>query len=103
MRSILVKTLWIFFGFALLLLFQYQLWFQSSGIFKMKELGRQLTEYQVMNKSLREKNELIAQDVERLKKDPRQIESEAREGLGMIKKGEKFYRIYQQEHPYVSH
>ena len=72
---------------------QYVLWFEEDGIFNMMHLKKELTLQMQQNEKLKQKNQELYQQVERLKKDPEVTEGRARGELGMIKKGEKFYQV----------
>lgn len=82
--------------FFLVLVFaylQYVLWFEEDGIFNVMRLKRELAQQMQQNEQLKQKNQELYQQVERLKKDPEVTESRARGELGMIRKGEKFYQV----------
>lgn len=72
---------------------QYVLWFNDEGIFNMLRLKRELAQQAMQNGQLKQKNQLLYEQVERLKKDPQVTEGRARGELGMIRKGEKFYQV----------
>ena len=72
---------------------QYVLWFEEDGIFNMIRLKRELSQQTQQNEKLKQKNQELYQQVERLKNDPEVTESRARGELGMIRKGEKFYQV----------
>jgi cell division protein FtsB len=72
---------------------QYVLWFEEDGIFDMIHLKKQLAMQLQWNDQLKQRNQELYQQVERLKSDPQVTEGRARGELGMIKKGETFYQI----------
>jgi len=84
-------------SFIFLVLFfaylQYVLWFKDDGILKMLSLKKELSLQIEQNEKLKQKNQVLYQQIERLKKDPEVAEGRARGELGMIKKGETFYQI----------
>jgi len=57
------------------------------------ELDRQLELQTEKNRQLKQRNDLIAQEVESLKNNLDSIEEKARKDLGMIKQGEIFYLV----------
>ena len=87
MRWLLVILLVLFAGL------QFRLWVGEGSLAHRAELNRQLEQQELDNQSLRERNALIATDVESLKTNLSAIEEKARADLGMIKKGETFYLV----------
>lgn len=82
--------------FSLIVMFaylQYVLWFKEDGILDMIHIKKQLAVQLQQNEKLKQKNQELYQQVERLKNDPEVTEGRARGELGMIKKGEKFYQL----------
>lgn len=82
--------------FLFLLMFsylQYVLWFEEDGVFELIHLKKELFKQVQVNEKLKQQNESLYQQVQRLKKDPEVAEGRARGELGMIKKGEKFYQV----------
>jgi cell division protein FtsB len=77
----------------LFLVLQYQLWIKPQSIFDAWKLQRQLQTIQADNQALREKNDALLAEVNELKKEQQAIEQHARHDLGMVKSGEKYYRI----------
>ena len=72
---------------------QFRLWVGEGSLAHRAELNRQLEEQENENRALRERNALIAIDVESLKTNLNAIEEKARADLGMIKQGETFYLV----------
>ena len=72
---------------------QFRLWVGEGSLAHRAELNRQLGEQESENQALRERNALIATDVESLKTNLNAIEEKARADLGMIKQGETFYLV----------
>jgi cell division protein FtsB len=72
---------------------QFRLWVGEGSLAHRAELNRQLEEQEKENRALRERNALIATDVESLKTNLSAIEEKARADLGMIKRGETFYLV----------
>ena len=87
MRWLLVILLVLFTGL------QFRLWAGEGSLAHRAELNRQLEQQELENQTLRERNALIATDVESLKTNLSAIEEKARADLGMIKKGETFYLV----------
>ena len=86
--NILFATLTI-----LLIFLQYRLWFESGGIRDMLRLRQTLALQTMENEKLKKRNEELLFQIQRLQNSKDATESRARNELGMIKKGEKFYQI----------
>jgi len=91
-RRVSIKPAWIVL-ILLLILLQYQLWFQPSGVLKLMGLKTQVESGEAENAKLRERNMVLSKHVSRLKSDPQALEGKAREELGMVKKDETYYRV----------
>ena len=72
---------------------QFRLWVGEGSLAHRAELNRQLAAQEEENRTLRERNALIASDIESLKNNLNAIEEKARADLGMIKQGETFYLV----------
>ncbi|MDG1495589.1 MAG: cell division protein FtsB [Porticoccaceae bacterium] len=79
--------------FVLLAGLQWRLWIGEGSLAHRAELNRQLQQQEDDNQALRQRNQLIATDVESLKTNLDAIEEKARSDLGMIKQGETFYLV----------
>lgn len=77
----------------LLLGVQYRLWIGEGSIAHKVELARKIKQQQGENDALRERNRILALEVEALKSGYEAIEERAREQMGMIKKGETFFMV----------
>jgi cell division protein FtsB len=78
---------------ALLLSVQYRLWIGEGSIAHRVELQRKISHQQGENAALRERNRILALEVDALKSGYAAIEERAREQMGMIKEGETFFMI----------
>ena len=78
---------------VLLIGLQSRLWVGEGSLAHRAELGRQLELQTEKNRQLKQRNDLIAQEVESLKNNLDSIEEKARKDLGMIKQGEIFYLV----------
>lgn len=74
---------------------QYELWFQSDGILKMMSLHHQVAAQDQKNAQLEQKNSVLTSQVSQLQNSTAAVEASARNELGMIKKGETYYRVVQ--------
>ena len=86
---------------ALLLLLlaglQYRLWVGEGSLAHVAQLERQIDKQQAENRALRQRNRVLALEVEALKAGADSVEARARADMGMIKKGETFYRVPETE------
>jgi cell division protein FtsB len=78
---------------VLLIGLQSRLWVGEGSLAHRAELDRQLELQTEKNRQLKQRNDLIAQEVESLKNNLDSIEEKARKDLGMIKQGEIFYLV----------
>jgi cell division protein FtsB len=72
---------------------QYRLWFSEGSWGEVTSLQNQVAHQKRDNKGLQERNNALAAEVEDLKSGEEAVEERARSELGMIKPGEKFYRV----------
>ncbi len=72
---------------------QYRLWFSEGSWGEVTGLQKQVAHQKRDNEGLRERNNALAAEVEDLKSGEEAVEERARSELGMIKPGEKFYRV----------
>ncbi|SNS29389.1 cell division protein FtsB [Noviherbaspirillum humi] len=79
--------------FALLLLVQYPLWLGKGGWLRVWDLDGQVTAAKRKNDELRARNAKLNSEVMDLKEGTGAIEERARYELGMIKEGEVFVQI----------
>ena len=76
---------------------QYTLWLGSGGHREVAGLQQQVATQQAENLRLQERNDALAAEVEDLKSGEAAVEERARSELGMIKPGETFYRVVDDE------
>ena len=87
MRSLTIVLL------GLCLLLQYQLWISQGGIVEIFRLKTSIALQEIENNKMQERNAILLADVHSLKHGHSSIEERARSELGMIRKGEVFYRV----------
>ena len=78
---------------VLLVVLQYELWFQPTGIVSLLHLHSQIHQQETDNTALAVRNNLVLMQVTALKKGNDMMETRARNELGMVKKGEVYYQI----------
>ena len=95
MFSTNAKSIQIITGvcFVLLLVLQYQLWFDNAGVLDAWHLKQTITNQHNKNKVLLERNKILQAEVLDLKQGNEAIEERARTELGMIKTTEKYYQF----------
>lgn len=72
---------------------QYRLWFGDGSWGEVTGLQNQVAHQARENHGLHDRNNALAAEVEDLKSGEEAVEERARSELGMIKPGEKFYRV----------
>ncbi len=82
---------------ALLGILQYRLWFGSGGRQAVEVLDARVQEQRRQNEGLGQRNAALAAEVADLKSGEAAIEERARNELGMIRPGEIFYRVVDDE------
>lgn len=78
---------------VLLIGLQYRLWISEGSLSHRAALQQQIEQQQAENTRLRERNAVLAIEVDELKSGLSAIEERAREQMGMIKEGETFFMI----------
>jgi len=88
------KAPWLLLVLVLLLgWLQYKFWFGVGSSGQVVALEQQVDVQKRENAGLQERNDALAAEVEDLKSGESAVEERARSELGMIKPGEKFYRV----------
>ena len=82
---------------VLLAWLQYRLWFGEGGTRAVEQLQTRVVEQRRQNEGLTQRNAALAAEVADLKSGEAAIEERARNELGMIKPGETFYRVVDDE------
>jgi cell division protein FtsB len=82
---------------VLLLILQYTLWFGDGNMREVWRLQAAIEQQKKENEKLRERNTALEAEVQDLKKGLAAVEERARSELGMIKKGETFYQIVEDD------
>ena len=82
---------------ALLVLLQYELWFSHGGIKSIMHMNQSIAVQQAQNHKAADRNKALESDVRDLKSGNEAIEERARNNLGLVKKGERFYQVVRPE------
>lgn len=78
---------------VILSLLQYRLWFSHDGLPSVLHLHRAAEVQRKGNAVLEERNQVLAAEVQDLKSGLDALEERARSELGMIKPGETFFQL----------
>jgi cell division protein FtsB len=88
----MMKLLSLIFVFLICLL-QYRIWWGENGHHKIELLQAKIEQQTKQNAILQARNEMLSKEIKLLRTHPALLEEKAREQLGLVKPGEKFYRI----------
>ncbi len=78
---------------VLIVWIQYQVWYGVNGQQKIEQLSDTIAQQKEQNNRLVQQNKALIKEIYLLRNNPDVLEEKAREHLGLIKKGELFYRI----------
>ena len=84
---------------VLLLALQAKLWWGEGNWLEAGQLRDKVTQQRSDNAGLQQRNDALSSEVEDLKSGEAAAEERARSELGMIKPGEKFYRVVEPVKP----
>ena len=84
------KYIWTTIALILLLILQYRLWFDDSGVIASRALERQIGDLHQSNDEQSRVNHGLLNEVMDLRTGDALLEENAREDLGLIKEGETF-------------
>ena len=82
---------------VLAVLLQARLWSGPSGLPEVHKLERAVEAQRERNRMLDQRNRALAAEVDDLKLGEAAVEERAREELGLIKPGETFFRVIEDE------
>ena len=82
---------------VLLLALQYRLWVGEGSVAEVAHLRGEIEAQRVELARIRERNQALQAEVQDLRKGLEAIEERARSELGMIKKGEIFYQVIEDD------
>lgn len=83
----------LFVSLTLLGLLQYRLWIGENSLPEYFSLKRQIHSQIESNAKLIERNQVLRAEINDLRQGTEALEERARNELGMVKKGETFYRV----------
>lgn len=84
------KYIWTAVAVILLLILQYRLWFDDSGVIASRALERQIEELNQSNDVQSDINHGLMKEVMDFRTGDALLEETAREQLGLVKEGETF-------------
>lgn len=76
---------------------QYRLWIGDGSLANVARLNDKIDKQQQENERLTERNRVLAAEVQALKNGLNAIEERARTDMGMVKKGETFFMVVDEE------
>ena len=91
MRWILCLLLLVLIGL------QTRLWFGQGSWEQIASLEREIEEQKLANQRLRDRNQVLENEVRDLKSGMDSVEDRARSDLGLIKKDETYYLLIEKE------
>ena len=91
----MIKPIMIVLAIMLVLL-QYRLWISHDGLPSLLRLHLQVEKQRLDNEKLSERNQVLAAEVQDLKSGLDALEERARSELGMIRQGETFFHIIEE-------
>ncbi len=92
----MTKPVMIFLA-VLLVLVQYRLWLSHDGLPSLLRLHHQVEKQRLDNEKLTERNQVLAAEVQDLKSGLDALEERARSELGMIREGETFFHVIEEQ------
>lgn len=84
-------------GGLLLIWLQYQLWFDDTGVLANIKMSQQIEIHREENSVLDARNQVLAEEIINFKSGTESVEAKARKDLGMIKQGETFFIVLDDE------
>lgn len=78
---------------ALFIWLQYQLWFAPGGLVDIWHVRSEIAKQKMIDRKWDQRNHVLKADINDLHHGKEAIEERARDNLGMIKRGETYYRI----------
>ncbi len=76
---------------------QYALWFGDKNVFDLYRMQQAEQQTRLENVAMKQRNQRLVAEVIDLKESGETVETIARSELGLIKKGETFYQIIENE------
>lgn len=85
------------FLLLIIVLLQHKLWFGDGNLREIRQYQQRIKELKREGARLSERNEALEAEVIDLKKGLEAVEERARRDLGMIKEGETFYQVIEED------
>ena len=82
---------------VILVFMQYRLWVGDGSLAQIYQLKQQIKKQEAENMRLKERNKMLAAEVDALKNGSDAVEAKARSELGLIKEGETFYKVIEKK------
>lgn len=82
---------------VLLVVLQYRLWIAEGSLAEQQRLSRQIRQFTEENAQLRDRNAVLEREVLELQSGNAGVEQRAREQLNLVRDGETFYQMADDE------
>ncbi|SHE80179.1 cell division protein FtsB [Vibrio gazogenes] len=82
-----------------LIVLQYSLWFGKNGISDFHRVSDEIKTQRSVNVNLQKRNKEMYAEIDDLSQGLDAVEERARHELGMVKEGETFYRVINEDRP----
>ena len=76
---------------------QYALWFGDKNVFDLYRLNQAVQQTRLENRAIHQRNQRLVAEVIDIKEGGETVETIARSELGLIKQGETFYQIIEND------
>jgi cell division protein FtsB len=81
----------------ILVILQYRLWIAEGSLAEQQRLKGQVQEFIRVNEQLRERNAVLEREVLELQGGNKGVEQRAREQLGLVREGETYYQLVEED------
>jgi cell division protein FtsB len=82
---------------TILVVLQYRLWIAEGSLAEQQRLKAQVEEFTRVNTQLRDRNAVLEREVLELQTGNKGVEQRAREQLNLVREGETYYQVEQDE------
>jgi len=82
---------------VILVVLQYRLWIAEGSMAEKRRLDQQVVQQTEVNRKLSQRNAVLEREVLELQTGNEAVEERAREQLGLIREGEVFYQVVEED------
>lgn len=87
----------LFVLLILLGLLQYRFWYGDNNLPEYFSMKKEIIQQSRNNDKLRDRNQVLQEEIKDLRSGTEALEERARNELGMVKKGETFFRVVEED------